>query len=145
MKYFPQLKYKTLFADDWERITFDTTPSIPTYLMCWSIGKYDFVEGQAKPGTTVRVYTPRGKADQGHFALKMAIGALDFYTEFFGVDYKLPKMDLIALADFPIGAMENWGLLTFRERFLLFNPEESSAGNKQYVALIIAHEVAHQV
>ena len=70
---------------------------------------------------------------------------MEFYRDFFGVKYELPKMDLIALADFAIGAMENWGLLTFRERFLLFDPETSSTSNRQFVALIVAHEVAHQV
>ena len=75
----------------------------------------------------------------------MAVGALEYYSDFFGVTYPLPKVDLIALEDFAIGAMENWGLLTFRERFLLNNDATSSGLNKEWVALIVAHEVAHQV
>lgn len=71
--------------------------------------------------------------------------ALEYYSDFFGVSYPLPKIDLIALEDFAIGAMENWGLLTFRERFLLNNDKTSSGMNKEWVALIVAHEVAHQV
>ena len=61
------------------------------------------------------------------------------------MEYKLPKMDLIAIPDFAIGAMENWGLLTFRETALLVDPNEKSAETQQWVALIVAHEVAHQV
>ncbi len=86
-----------------------------------------------------------GKSELGRMALKVATRALDYYAEFFGVEYSLPKMDLIAIADFAIGAMENWGLLTFRESFLLADEKTSSAHDKQNVALIVAHEVAHQV
>ena len=125
------------------RVSFDKTPSMPTYLVCWSVGEYDFITGQ-HGNVPIRVFTPLGRGEEGEFALEVAKGALAFYTEFFGVEYKLPKMDLIALADFAIGAMENWGLLTFRERYLLYDPEKSSLFNKQQVALIVAHEVAHQ-
>lgn len=76
--------------------------------MCWAIGEYEFIEGKTTDNVPVRAYTPPGKTSQGKFALEVAIKAIDFYREFFGVDYKLPKMDLLALADFPIGAMENW-------------------------------------
>ena len=132
-----------------------------------------------------RVFTPVGKKEHGGMALSVATKALDYFAEFFGVPYRsarlcllepakeivdififhsLPKMDLIALSDFAIGAMENWGLLTFRykrslllirfacstppffrEDMLLADKRTSSANDKQWVALIVAHEVAHQV
>ncbi|TRY69055.1 hypothetical protein TCAL_04130 [Tigriopus californicus] len=126
------------------RVAFQPTPSIPTYLLCWSLGQYDFIEDVTPDEVTVRVYTPVGKKEEGAFALEVAVKALRYYKEFFGVPYRLPKMDLIALSDFAIGAMENWGLLTFRERLLLYDAQTSSAMIKQYVALIVAHEVAHQ-
>ena len=68
---------------------------------------------------------------------------MTFYNNYFGIKYHLPKIDLIALPNFPIGAMENWGLVTYREAALLFDPLESSSGNKIYVALIVAHELSH--
>ena len=55
------------------------------------------------------------------------------------------QLDLIAVPDFLSGAMENWGLMTFRETLLLFNPKSGSAGDKQVVAIVVAHELAHQV
>ncbi len=65
---------------------------MPTYIVCWCVGHYDFVEaktvGQEIP---VRVYTPKGKAHQGELALKAAVGAMDYYREFFSTDYTLPK------------------------------------------------------
>lgn len=57
----------------------------------------------------------------------------------------LPFTDLISIPDFVSGAMENWGLITFRETNILFDPEEASSSNKQRVATVVAHEVAHQV
>eukprot|EP00095_Tigriopus_kingsejongensis_P003214 snap_masked-scaffold699_size109694-processed-gene-0.3 protein:Tk03214 transcript:snap_masked-scaffold699_size109694-processed-gene-0.3-mRNA-1 annotation:"GE21157" len=125
-------------------VAFEPTPSVPTYLVCWSVGDYEYVQDTAVDNVAVRVYTPLGQKDQGAFALEVAVKALRYYKEFFGIPYQLPKMDLIALADFPIGAMENWGLLTFRERCLLFDAQGSSAFTKQKVAIIVAHEVAHQ-
>lgn len=117
---------------------------MPTYLVCWCLGDFDSVTCQSDQ-IPVRVFMPKGKQDEGNFALNVAAKALTFYKDFFGVEYKLPKMDLIALSDFPIGAMENWGLLTFKERFLMLNDAQSGAKAKQNVALIVAHEVAHQV
>ena len=116
-------------------------------MVCWSIGEYESVGDKTKDGTdiAVRVFTPIGKAEEGRFALEVAVKALEYYRNFFGVAYKLPKMDMLALADFAIGAMENWGLLTYRERLLLFDPEKTSMDTKQWVALIVAHEIAHQV
>ena len=65
-------------------------------------------------GVPTTVYTPRGATAQGEFALDVAARAVDFYSEWFGTAYTLPKLDLVAVPDFYIGAMENWGLLTFR-------------------------------
>src|SRR5204863_6922193 len=67
-----------------------------------------------------------------------------FYEEYFDIKYPLAKCDLIALPDFGAGAMENWGCITFREQALLVDPKQSSLASKQYVALVVAHELAHQ-
>ena len=81
---------------------------------------------------------------QAAFALDVATAALKFFKDFFGLGFTLPKMDLVAVPDFYIGAMENWGLLTFRETALLFHPSASTLSRKQYVAILVCHEVAHQ-
>lgn len=132
--------------DDVTRIHFDVTPKLPTYLVCWCV-VFDYKSTATKAPESdvpVRVFVPKGKEKQTEFALEIASTALDLYKDFFGVPYALPKMDLISLADFPIGAMENWGLLTFRERFILYDDSESSDSVRMDVAVVVAHEVAHQ-
>ncbi|TNN37896.1 Puromycin-sensitive aminopeptidase [Liparis tanakae] len=123
---------------------FATTPIMSTYLVAFVIGEYDFVESQSSDGITVRVYTPIGKAEQGKFALEVATKTLPFYKDYFDVPYPLPKIDLIAIADFAAGAMENWGLVTYRETALLIDPKNSCSSSRQWVALVVGHELAHQ-
>uniref|UniRef100_A0A9J8AWF0 Aminopeptidase n=1 Tax=Cyprinus carpio carpio TaxID=630221 RepID=A0A9J8AWF0_CYPCA len=125
-------------------VKFATTPIMSTYLVAFVIGEYDFVESQSSDGVTVRVYTPVGKAEQGRFALEVATKTLPFYKDYFSVPYPLPKIDLIAIADFAAGAMENWGLVTYRETALLIDPKNSCASSRQWVALVVGHELAHQ-
>jgi len=84
------------------------------------------------------------KKELGRFALEVAVKTLPFYTEYFKISYPLPKLDLIAIADFAAGAMENWGLVTYRETALLVDPKNSSLISKQTVAIVVGHELAHQ-
>lgn len=93
---------------------FETTPIMSTYLVAVVVGEYDYIESKSADGVVVRVYTPKGKAEQGRFALEVATKVLPYYKEYFNIAYPLPKMDLIAIADFSAGAMENWGLVTYR-------------------------------
>uniref|UniRef100_A0A3B5Q3Y7 Aminopeptidase n=1 Tax=Xiphophorus maculatus TaxID=8083 RepID=A0A3B5Q3Y7_XIPMA len=125
-------------------VKFGTTPIMSTYLVAFVIGEYDFVETQSSDGVKVRVYTPVGKAEQGKFALEVASKTLPFYKDYFSVPYPLPKIDLIAIADFAAGAMENWGLVTYRETALLIDPKNSCSSSRQWVALVVGHELAHQ-
>ena len=69
---------------------------------------------------------------------------LDFFEDYFGVPYPLAKLDMVALPDFSVGAMENWGLMTFREQCMLADPEHSSIESKQLISLVVAHELSHQ-
>ncbi|XP_078345334.1 puromycin-sensitive aminopeptidase-like protein [Oculina patagonica] len=124
-------------------VKFARSPIMSTYLVAFVVGEFDFVEGKDSDGVTIRVYTAKGKAIQGQFALEVAKKCLPFYKEYFGIGYLLPKLDLIAIQDFVIGAMENWGLVTYRETCLLIDPKDSSAAAKQYVALVVGHELAH--
>ncbi|KAK7804417.1 hypothetical protein U0070_017030 [Myodes glareolus] len=125
-------------------VKFARTPVMSTYLVAFVVGEYDFVETRSKDGVCVRVYTPVGKAEQGKFALEVAAKTLPFYKDYFNVPYPLPKIDLIAIADFAAGAMENWGLVTYRETALLIDPKNSCSSSRQWVALVVGHELAHQ-
>jgi len=134
----------TLRTDGFRVIMFDTTPIMSTYLLAFVVGEFDLVEGNTPEGVHVRVFTPPGKKEQGSFALEVCIKSLSFFSQYFGIPYPLKKMDCIAIPDFAAGAMENWGLVTYREAAVLIDPANSSAGMRQRVAEFVAHEMAHQ-
>uniref|UniRef100_A0A8C5ANV6 Aminopeptidase n=1 Tax=Gadus morhua TaxID=8049 RepID=A0A8C5ANV6_GADMO len=112
---------------------FDTSVRMSTYLVAFIVS--DFL--------SISVYASPEKIDQTSFALDAAVKLLDFYDDFFDIPYPLPKQDLVAIPDFQAGAMENWGLTTYREAGLLFQPK-SSASDKLGITMVIAHELAHQ-
>jgi len=126
------------------RFRFERTPIMSTYLLAFVVGEYDYIEDKDRNGVLIRVYTPLGKKELGRFALEVAVKTLPFYTDYFRISYPLPKLDLIAIADFAAGAMENWGLVTYRETALLVDPNNSSLMSKQTVAIVVGHELAHQ-
>jgi aminopeptidase N len=115
-----------------------------TYLLAWAVGEFDFVQGYSSSGVSIRVFCPPGRAPQGYFALDAAQRALEFYNDFFSVKYPLPKLDMLCVTEFAAGAMENWGLVTYREVDLMIDPEKASSQQKQRVAIVVAHELAHQ-
>ncbi|XP_002516101.2 aminopeptidase M1 [Ricinus communis] len=125
-------------------VSYQETPIMSTYLVAIVVGLFDYVEDHTSDGIKVRVYCQVGKANQGRFALHVAVKTLELYKEYFSVQYPLPKLDMIAIPDFAAGAMENYGLVTYRETALLFDDKHSAAANKQRVATVVAHELAHQ-
>jgi len=125
-------------------VTFATTPVMSTYLVAYVVGEFEYVEGKTAEGVVVRTYTPPGLKHEGVFSLDVAVKTLSYFSEFFAVAYPLPKLDLIAIPDFSAGAMENWGLVTFRTAILLFNENRTSAQDKQRIAYVVCHELAHQ-
>lgn len=90
------------------------------------------------------MWAPPEQIDQGQFALEVAVKVLEYYEDLFKVKYPLPKQDLVAIPDFAAGAMENWGLITYRLTSLLYKKNKSSDSNKERVAVVVAHELAHQ-
>lgn len=125
--------------------TFDTTPKMSTYLLAFVIGDFISKNGKTKNGIDVTIYaTPAQTTASLNFALKHSIDTIDFFEDYFGVPYPLPKSDAVALPDFANGAMENWGLVTYRESALLYNPSVTSIASKQYISTVISHELSHQ-
>lgn len=124
-------------------VQFSPTPKMSTYLLAFVVGKFESVEVKSEEGVLVRVFVTPGKKKQAEFAADTASKILSFYNNYFAIHYPLPVLDLIAIPDFAAGAMENWGAVTFRETALLVDPEHTSTASKQWVALVIAHELAH--
>jgi len=125
-------------------VTFTPTPKMSTYLVAYVVGDFERVERQTPEGVMVGVLATPGQTEQLEFALDTAVRTLSFFNEYFGIPYPLPKLDMLALPDFAAGAMENWGLVTYRETALLLDPAQTSLSNKQRVAEVVAHELAHQ-
>ena len=124
--------------------TFQTTPHMSTYLLAFVYGELAYREKKTKHGVTLRTYATPDNVEFTTFALDVAAKVLDFFSEYFDIPYPLPKCDLIALPDFAAGAMENWGCITFREQALFVDPSNTSLSSKQYVAMVVAHELTHQ-
>lgn len=138
------IKKQTQTNDQLET-TFETTPHMSTYLLAWVTGELHRKTAIAKSGVEVNVWaTPAQKPSSLDFALDIATRTIDFFDEYFDTPYPLPKCDNIALPDFTSGAMENWGLITYREMALLADPDTTSISSKHYIATVIAHEVSHQ-
>ena len=125
--------------------TFDTTPRMSSYLLAWVVGELQKKTTKTKSGVEVNIYaTPAQTSDSLDFALDIATRGIEFFDDYFGVPYPLPKSDHVALPDFSSGAMENWGLVTYREVALLTDPKTGSLMSRQHAALTITHELSHQ-
>jgi aminopeptidase N len=131
-------------SGDIKTVKFETTPKMSTYLLAFIVGEFESVAGKDSQGTNIRVFATPGQASQLDFALDIAIKSLDYYADYFGLAYPLSKLDMVAIPDFASGAMENWGLVTYRETDLLIDPTRSSLSNRQRVTEVVAHELAHQ-
>lgn len=124
---------------------FMRTPRMSTYLVAWVYGELHSQSGITKGGVEVNIWaTPAQPKESLTFALSIAIRTIDFFDDYFDTPYPLPKSDHVALPDFSSGAMENWGLITYREIALLADPKTISVSSKHYIATVIAHELSHQ-
>lgn len=125
--------------------TFETTPRMSSYLLAWVIGELHKKTATTKGGVEVNVWaTPAQPASSLDFGLDIATRTIDFFDDFFDTPYPLAKSDHVALPDFSSAAMENWGLITYREVALLADQKKTSVANKRMAASIIAHELSHQ-
>lgn len=146
---------------------FHKTPLMPTYLVAWAIGEFEFIEGKTKKeiyptldqysivdGSSktkavlpIRIYTSLGRRNQGMFALSVATKAVDLFSELFKIPYPLPKLDLLCVESYSHNAMENFSLITFRPSALLTNYKNGGDSNftaLEKVAYVVCHEIAHQ-
>jgi aminopeptidase N len=125
--------------------SFETTPRMSPYLLAFVAGELHCIEGETPSGVQVRNWAHVGiDKEQLRFSLDHAIRSIEFFNEYFGTDYPLAKCDNVALPDFEFAAMENWGLVTYRETVLLSDPENRSHEQERYCAMVVSHELSHQ-
>jgi len=132
---------KIEFEDEKKVIKFKPTPKMSTYLLYLGISKFEEIKDKYR-NIDIIVATTQGKISKGKLALEFAKNFLEFYEKYYGIEYSLPKLHLIAVPEFAYGAMENWGAITFRESALLLD-ENSPLSHKRRVATTVAHELAH--
>lgn len=129
---------------DWVLDKFDVTVPMSTYLVAYTINDFEYRESATGGDVTFRIWARRDAIEQVDYAKEIGPKVLQYFEKTFKVKYPLPKMDMIAIPDFGAGAMENWGLITYRESALLYLPNISSSSSQYYVASVVAHELAHQ-
>ncbi|XP_046691804.1 LOW QUALITY PROTEIN: glutamyl aminopeptidase [Silurus meridionalis] len=127
-----------------KKTTFKTSVKMSTYLVCFAVHRFNYVEQKSKSNITLRIYAQPSQIHTAEYAANVTKVIFDYFEEYFDMEYSIEKLDKIAIPDFGTGAMENWGLITYRESNLLYDEKESSSYNKQRVASVIAHELVHQ-
>lgn len=127
----------------WDR--YETSLKMSTYLVAMMISEMVSVKSTPLDNNVeFRIWARPNLINQTEYAGDIGPKVLAFYEKYFDIKFPLPKQDMAAIPDFAAGAMENWGLITYREEDLLIDPTKSSAVAKQRVATVIAHELAHQ-
>lgn len=133
-------------AEEQRLITvFETTPVMSTYLLAFVCGEMVSKEAKTKDGIVVKSWASAAQDPSWlDYSVKETVDLIEFYNDYFGVPYPLSKCDQVALPDFESAAMENWGLVTYRETVLLSDPKNVSLSTQQLVTLVVAHELSHQ-
>lgn len=124
-------------------LEFARTPKMSTYLVAFLVGDFKCTAGKSD-GVPIRACSTPDKVELTRFAVESAEFVLHYYDNYFGIKYPMPKLDMVALPDFEAGAMENFGCITYRETDLLVNSKTGDIPAKKRVAVVVAHETAHQ-
>ena len=129
-----------------QRVTFAPTPPVPSYLVAFGVGPFEIIDGgTTKAGVRVRAITLHGRGADAAYAAKTTAGVLDVLTEYFGIPYPYPKLDVLTIPlTVGFSAMENSGLVTFAEGVMLFDQKHPSLGRQHTWIVVAAHELAHQ-
>lgn len=124
---------------------FKPTLRMSSYLVAFVFGDMQRKLTKTKSGVEIGVFATRAhQTKELDFALDIAKRSIEFFEDFYETPYPLEHSYQVALPDFSAGAMENWGCVTYREAYLLLDPDNTSLEMKQLVATVIAHELAHQ-
>lgn len=124
---------------------FQETVKMSTYLVAFAFGELQSKFAKTKSGVEIGVFSTKAhQPKELDFSLDIAKRAIEFYEDFYQTPYPLPQSYQLALPDFSAGAMENWGLVTYREAYMLLDPDNTTLNQKRLIATVITHELAHQ-
>ena len=124
---------------------FQATVKMSTYLVAFAFGELQSKFAKTKSGVEIGVFSTKAhQPKELDFSLDIAKRAIEFYEDFYQTPYPLPQSYQLALPDFSAGAMENWGLVTYREAYMLLDPDNTTLNQKRLIATVITHELAHQ-
>lgn len=131
----------------WSETTFQKTVNMSSYLVCFIVCDFEYTNNTldtvSNTGQPHRVWATPDKVDQTEYALDVGQSIADYFADIFDEPFTLPKLDQLAVPDYPSGATEHWGLVTYREARLLYDPTQVGSYDKQKIASIVAHELAH--
>jgi aminopeptidase N len=142
----PILREEALADGSRKRVTFATSPKMSSYLLFFAVGDFERLATKGPGGIDVGIVSPTGSGEQARLALDSTPQILEYYTDYFGVPFPLPKLDNVAApgqSQF-FGAMENWGAILTFEKFLLIDPTITDPATQNYQYTALAHEIAHQ-
>ncbi len=127
----------------WDK--YEESLQMSTYLLAFVVSDFQYRQGlQTENGVEFRIWSRSQALADTEYASVIGPLILQYYEDYFKVPFPLPKQDMIAIPDFSAGAMENWGLITYREVALLHDPDTDSKSRRIYVSTVVAHELAHQ-
>lgn len=133
---------------NWMQTDFYKTVKMSSYLVAFVISDFECISNNIDlkftKNLTVRVCSRPNAISQLGLAMNASISTMQFFESYYNIGYPLKKLDHVALPDFSAGAMENWGLILYRESRLLYDPIKNSQSSLQYIVEVIAHEIAHQ-
>lgn len=125
------------------RVRFADSMKMSSYLVAYVVGRLEATSPRDVDGVPLRIVHVPGKGDLTSFGLDAGAAALRFFSSYYGIPYPGDKLDMVALPDFAMGAMENLGCITYREALLIVDPDRAAQREVQIVAEVIAHEIAH--
>ncbi|ODV80897.1 aminopeptidase 2 [Suhomyces tanzawaensis NRRL Y-17324] len=137
-------KETTLLSDNKKKVEFNKSPLMSTYLVACIVGDLRHVDSVVEYKVPIKVYATPGMEHLGKYSADVAAKCLAFFDKKFDIDYPLPKCDMVAIHDFSAGAMENFGLITYRNTDLLIDASKADVNTKLRVTEVVAHELAHQ-
>jgi len=129
---------------DWSWDHFEETPIMSTYLVGFMVSDLASTSPEIIKGLSFKAWSRKDAINQTNYAVSLAPAILTFLESYFDIDFPLPKLDIVAVPDFGFSGMENWGMITFRESAMLYDPEITSTSGKDRVGEVIGHEIAHQ-